>query len=216
MSEPSAPSLEAIIHNGFCTVESWLDSSGNTREVVRVTDSVSGLLIDLEGDRVLLISQEHVTQIRDENPTGIEIETVAGRFDVDLGPRALMKKEASEEARTAVEETDVLLLNGGRSMSLSSGILTERAFLSVTRIDAANVTGPDTGLGNPLEGEYISRLWMPIDVFCDPATIHDGVRTFAFAQWLRAERLQARVQELERKQAEFPEVQHDGHPWNMD
>ncbi|NQV89622.1 MAG: hypothetical protein HQ488_04840 [Parcubacteria group bacterium] len=166
-----------------------------------MTDSVSCLLIDLEGDRVLLISQMHLTQMRDDNPTGVEIETVAGRFDVDLGPKALAVKEASEEAGAAMTEDAVVVLNGGRSMSLSAGILTERAFLSVARIDTAKVTGPDTGLGNPNEGEDISRLWMPISVFCDPTTIHDGVRTFAFAQWLRAERLKQQLAEAKRPQA---------------
>jgi len=184
--EQGNPHLTDRAHEGFCTVEIWDDGHGFKREVVHVSDSVNGLLVDLTRGEVILIRQEHLSQRRKENPTGTETETVAGRFDVDLGPKALLVKEALEECGTTITEEDVQLLNGGHSMSLSAGILTERAFLSVVFVEDDQVTGPETGLGDKDEGERIDRVRMPISQFIDPNTVHQGIRTFAFAQWLRA------------------------------
>ncbi len=184
--EQYPPEVVALAHEGFCVVEVWNDGHGFNREVVRVSNSVNGLLVDLTRGEVILIRQEHLSQRREENPTGAETETVAGRFDVDLGPKALLVKEALEECGTTITEEDVQMLNGGHSMSLSAGILAERAFLSVVFVEDDQVTGPETGLGNKDEGERIDRVRMPISQFIDPDTVHQGIRTFAFAQWLRA------------------------------
>lgn len=111
--------------------------------VLRASDSVVGLLIDETNDRVLLVRQLRAPMVREDNLDGAITELTAGRFDVKLGPKALLVKEAREEAGVTLTEEEIELVNLGEPMALSAGILTERCFggfaiIHPDRIDESN------------------------------------------------------------------------------
>lgn len=189
------PTLLEVLHDGFVRLERW-DDNGFTREVVRTTDSACGLLIDMTNRRVLLISQSRVPMRRDDNPEGISISTVAGRFDKDLGPKALLVDEALAEAGVTITQDDVQLLNMGVPMYLSSGVLTERSFIAVALIHPKGIAHGDTGLGDKSEGEDIDRVWVPINTLIHPDTMFSSMRTWALAQWLARAELMTMINEL--------------------
>lgn len=176
-----------ILYDGFFKLE------GHHREglpyqalVLRATDSVAGLLYDRAGDRVLLVRQKRVPMERPDNPDGSITELVAGRFDVKLGPKALLVKEAKEEAGVTLTEGGITLLNGGKPMALSAGILSERAYLAFAEISADKVESGERTFGLAEEGEAIGRVWVDAQAFIagiEEGT-HEDLRTFALALYL--------------------------------
>lgn len=170
------------IFDGFVKVEGWKAGMPHETLVIRTTDSVAGLLYDRTNSRVLQVSQQRAAMVRDDNPDGLIIECVAGRFDCDLGPEALLVKEALEEAGVHITEDDVELLNNGKPLALSAGILTERCYLAFAQIEPAMVAeGERFGLAE--EGEDITRLWVDAQLFINGT--HDDLRVWAFAQFLK-------------------------------
>jgi len=175
--------LIETLFNRFLRLERWSRDKTDIF-VVRVSDSVSGLLYDQVNDRVLLIRQGRAPMVRDDNPDGHITELIAGRFDVSLGARALFVKEALEEAGVTLREEDVVLLNNGNPLAVSPGVLTERAYLAFAIIIPAMIDDlGDTGRGCADEGEDIERVWMDADHFCN--TIHGDLRVFTLALYLR-------------------------------
>ena len=169
----------------FVDVELWKrPGDGHNTVVVRATDSVAGLLYDVRKERALLVRQPRATMIRDNNPQGMILECVAGRFDVDLGPKALLVKEAFEEAGVVITEDDVELLNNGVPMALSAGVLTERAYLGFAEIETDKLVGDDDDVfGAEGEGETIQHVWIPVDILFN-STFED-VRVMALVLYLR-------------------------------
>jgi 8-oxo-dGTP pyrophosphatase MutT (NUDIX family) len=179
-----------ILYDGFFKLEAH-EREGLPYQalVLRATDSVAGLLYDATGDRVLLVRQKRVPMERPDNPDGMMTELVAGRFDVKLGPKALLVKEAKEEAGVTLDERDVTLLNGGRPMALSSGILSERSYLAFAEISMDKVEAGERTFGLAEEGEAIGRVWMDAEAFISAA--HDCVRVHALALHLALRRKEA-------------------------
>lgn len=169
---------------GFVTVETWNGGEPFDTEVLRTTDSVVGLLVDETNERVLLVRQRRAAMVREDNPDGVIVELVAGRFDVDLGPNALLVKEAREEAGVKLNEDDVELVNLGQPMALCAGVLTERCWGAIAFIKTDQISEGDEGYGIVQEGESISRVWVPILEFVDPTARHDDWRVWAMAQYL--------------------------------
>lgn len=188
--------------NGFVKLETWEGGQPFVHEVVRTTDSVVGLLVDQTNGRVLLVLQQRAAMIRDDNPDGAIVELAAGRFDVDLGPRALLVKEALEEAGVTLSETDIELVNLGEPMALSAGVLTERCYGGIAFIRPEQVAQGDEGYGIVAEGESIVRVWMPIEEFISSETQHGCWRVYAMAQLLARRLLEAELQTLHEKRLE--------------
>lgn len=177
-----------ILHKGFFTLESHArEGTPHRMLVLRATDSVAGLLYDRTNDRVLLVRQRREAMERSDNPDGFITELVAGRFDVKLGPKALLVKEAKEEAGVTLVEDDVRLLNGGKPMALSAGVLTERCYLAFAEITTDAVELDERTFGLAEEGEAIGRVWMDAQAFVDglESGAHECLRTFALALYLR-------------------------------
>lgn len=166
------------VYDGFCKV----DIVGGL-EVVRVTDSVSILFYDATNDRVLLVRQPRPAIASADNPEGYITETVAGRFDKNLGVKALAVQEAKEEAGVEIEEDDVLLLNGGRPMALSAGIITEHAYLAFAELNPDRAEEEERIFGVESEGERISRVWVPTAQFLDGRYCCEDLRVFTLRLW---------------------------------
>lgn len=171
-------------HRGFLKVETWDGGLSFPLEVVRASDSVVGLLVDETNQRVLLVRQRRAPMVRHDNPDGAIVELVAGRFDVKLGPKALLVKEALEEAGVTITQDDVKLVNDGQPMALSAGVLTERCWGAIAFIRPDQIAQGDESYGVAQEGESIVRVWMPIKQFIDLETQHDDWRVWAMAQFL--------------------------------
>lgn len=188
MSQSQSPfRFMETLFNRWLTLERWIRGERDLF-VVRVTDSVSGLLYDQDNDRVLLIRQGRAAMVRENNPDGSIVELIAGRFDVKLSARALFVKEALEEAGVTLSEGQVALLNDGRPMAISPGVLTERCTLAFAAITASQMDGKgDTGRGAAEEGEDIERFWMNAGKFIQGP--HDDLRVFTLARFLQAYRL---------------------------
>lgn len=118
------------VYQGFAVVE-----TNGRRERVRVTDSVGFLAVDPVRRKAILVSQAREPMMRDDNPEGMLIEITAGRFDIKIGVRGLVVKEAAEELGVTIQKRDVKLLNGGKSLALSPGILTERQYIAYFEAD---------------------------------------------------------------------------------
>lgn len=191
-------SLVRTIYNGFFKLEEWDVGGPFTHVVLRGTDSVAGLLVDMTHERFLLVRQQRPAMIREDNPDGFITEAVAGRFDVNLGPKALLVKEAKEEAGVEISEADVELLNHGLPMALSAGATTERSYLAYVEIHPDTVDPDDQQQrGVADEGEAITRVWHSFD---DINTMHfDCVRVLTLVQYLKIRLLEKSLREASKQ-----------------
>jgi len=153
-------------YDGFLKVY-VVETPQGPREVVYATDSISILLYNPDEKYLLLVRQPRAPMISPDNPEGYLVELVAGRFDVELGAKALAVKEAAEEVGAIIEESDVILLNGGKPLALSPGVLTERAYLAMARVDVPYGEATDRVFGAADEGEEIQRIFMRFDEITD-------------------------------------------------
>ncbi len=168
------------VYRGFCTVELVQTTEGERTRVVS-TDSVNVFIYDKTNDRILLVRQFRAPAIREDNPDGWHTGTVAGRFDVNLSPRALAVKEAYEEAGVTISEDQIELLNGGQPMFLSVGLFTERAYLTYAEVMAEMIDPVEKTFGVVDEGEQIKRIWVPANDLANYPC--EDVRVFAMIQW---------------------------------
>ena len=154
------------VYDGFLKVY-VVDTPQGPREVVCATDSISILLYNPDERYLLLVRQPRAPMMSDINPEGNLIELVAGRFDVALGAKALAVKEAEEEVGAVINESDVTLLNNGKPLALSPGVLTERAYLAMAKIDVPFGEATERVFGNSNEGEETQRIFMKFDEVTD-------------------------------------------------
>ncbi|OGL95358.1 hypothetical protein A2348_01495 [Candidatus Uhrbacteria bacterium RIFOXYB12_FULL_58_10] len=181
--------------SGFLRLERWQKpGSKHTMLVVRTTDSVSGLLYDPANDRVCLVRQNRAPMVRDDNTEGLIVELIAGRFDRVVGAKALFVAEAKEEAGANIMEADVTLLNEGRPLAPSPGVLTERCILAFAEIREDQLDPGET-FGVAAENERTHRVWMSTQEFLIGP--HDDLRVYALARELEC-RLLRRPQHLGR------------------
>lgn len=171
---------KTLVYDGYFKVFE-VDTDDGQRMCIETTDSVNVLLVELEARRVILTRQARVNMISPENPFGVTTETVAGRFDVALSPKALAVKEASEEAGAEITEEQVILVNDGIPMSLSAGAITERAYLAVVFLKPGQLESEERVFGVDA-GEHIRRVFLNFDELED--YVCDDVRVFALIQYL--------------------------------
>jgi len=167
------------VYDGFFKVD-LVDTPQGPREVVKATDSVTILLYNISTRRVLLISEPRASMITERNPKGLMIGNVAGRFDVDLSPRALAVKEAKEEAGVTLRESDIVLLNNGQPLAVNAGMTNEKCYLAFATIGWSDYEDEKI-FGNRQEGEKIERIWMPILDFKEYQP--ECLRVFTLQQW---------------------------------
>lgn len=148
----------------------------NKRVFVQTTDSVAVLIWLVNTSEVIMISQEREAMRRKDNPEAIITETVAGRFDVDLNVVDLAIKEAWEEAGARVEFDQITLLNKGRPVANSAGVLTERTHLVLAKIGSEQIE-EDRIFGAPDEKEQITRHRIPISELAHMT--YDSLTSFA-------------------------------------
>lgn len=157
-----------LVWDGFYKVETvQIPGEPFVREIVHATNSVNVLFYNLAERYVLLVRQPRLAMASDDNPEGMITETVAGRFDLEIGAKGLIIKEAMEEAGVEVNEDDIEMLNDGLPMALSAGCTTERAYLAICPIDTSMVEAQERVFGNAEEGEQIQRLFIPFDDLVD-------------------------------------------------
>lgn len=174
--------LIRVIHDQFLRLEEWWKhGSDKPTFVVRTSDSCSGLLYHRVRDCVLLVRQNRAPMIRDDNPDGEIVELPAGRFDRAVGPRALFVAEAKEEAGANLAEDDVELLNDGRPLAPSPGVLTERCYLAFAEIREEHLDDGDT-FGLATEHEVTTRVWTPVQDFLRGP--HEDLRVYTLAREL--------------------------------
>ena len=166
--------------NGFFKIVVVHRDDGRLREFLEASDSVSLLVYDRDRRRILLVRQIRESQERADNPGGYITETVAGRFDCDLGAAALAAKEACEEAGVTIRSDDVVLLNSGRPMAVSAGSTAERAYLCYAEVGADAIEEAERVFGVD-DGEDITRVWIPVDEL--EKYVAEDVRVFALIQW---------------------------------
>lgn len=180
----------ATVFHGFVSLEMWArGEETNPILVVRSTDSCSGLLYDRTRKRILLVRQNRAPMVRGDNPDGSIVELVAGRFDRAVGAKTLFVAEAKEEAGANITIEDVELLNDGRPMAPSPGILTERCYLAFVEIREEHLDAGET-FGIAAEHEVTTRHWMPVDDFL--AGPHDDLRVYTLARELECRLLRKR------------------------
>ena len=171
-----------ILHDGFFLFEQ-IDTVDGPREILHVGYSACALFYEPATRRVILIRQPRAAMIAEGNPEGRITELVAGRMDDGLGPRALMAKEAWEEAGISVPEDRIELLNGGAPMAVAAGATDERTYLGFAEIASYEIEPGEHVRGAPGEGERIRRVYLSLDDL--PSTVCEDVRVFALLLYLR-------------------------------
>ena len=168
------------VYDGFFKVD-LVDTPQGPSEVVRATDSVTILLYNISNHCILLISEPRTALITEKNPEGLRIGCVAGRFDVDLSPKALIIKEAKEEAGVTLRESDIVLLNNGQPLAINAGMTNEKCYLAFATIGWDDYEPDEKLFGNPKEGEKIERIWMTRGEFARYQP--ECLKVFALQQW---------------------------------
>lgn len=170
-----------IVHRGFFTLE-VINTPEGKREVLRSTDSINILVLDPEKHRIILLKQPRASMISTDNPRGLHVETIAGRFDVNLGPKALAVKELKEEAGITVSEDQIEFLNQGRPMTVSAGATDEKAYLAFVELKPGQIEREERAFGAEDEGEDIERVYVCIDDLEE--YVCEDVRVFALIQYM--------------------------------
>lgn len=174
------PMKIGVGYQGFYRLDIYLVGK-NHHEVVTASDSVCALFYLKDQDKVLLVRQPRVAMATDDNPHGFITELVAGRFDVDLGPKALVVKEAAEEVGAKITEDQVMLLNNGEPVAVSSGMTNEKSHLAYVEITSDMIEMEEREFGLAEEGEKIQRVWLEVQDFLDHCC--EDLRVFALQQW---------------------------------
>jgi 8-oxo-dGTP pyrophosphatase MutT (NUDIX family) len=123
--------------------------------------------------------------VRQDNPRGLITEVPAGRFDVALGVKALMVKEAWEEVGLRLSESDIILINEGVPLACSPGVLTERIYLAYAYGRASELQ-PREEVHFTAEGEEIRQVRVSADNLSLRALACEDLKTFALIQWFLA------------------------------
>ena len=169
------------VYDGFVKVDK-VETSLGIREVVRVTDSVAMLVHNITRDELLLVEQVRVPMIGPENDDGSLLEVAAGRFDVDLPLKDLIRQELEEELGISdVGDNDIVILNHGKPLALSPGVLTERQYLAYVKVGTLQINPKKRRFGTA--GEDIERHFVKLRQL-DPATAFFGdMKTWALVTW---------------------------------
>ena len=169
-----------IGYEGFFTLEIITTPDG-PREVLRTTDSVAVLLYDRSNRRIVLVRQPRVAMATDENPHGYLTELVAGRLDAPIDVKALIVKEAREEAGIRLTEDRIELLNDGKPLAVSAGAIDERTYLAFAEITEDDIEPGERIRGAEGEGERIERLFVSVDDL--EGYVCEDLRVFALIQF---------------------------------
>lgn len=173
----------------FLEVERLTLPNGLVRERVVATDSVNLLIYHRNRDALLLCRESRAGFITADNPLGKSLGTIAGRFDKTIGVRELMAQEAIEETGVTVAPEAIELLNNGKPMGLSEGILTERAYLGFAEVTSAQVDPEERIFGSD-PGEEIERVWIPVDQL--ESYEAESIRAYTLIQWFLLHKIQNR------------------------
>lgn len=148
--------------------------------LIEKPDSVAVLVRCADG-RFVFIEQSRPAMIREDNPSGLNFEVVAGRFDRSLTVQQLVVAELQEEIGATIEEDQVFLLNAREPLAVSPGYSTERQYLAFVRLLPGQLEEADRVYGLAHEGESITRR------FVDPRDLSimhfEDLKTFALVQW---------------------------------
>ena len=165
------------VYNGFIKVY-----KDHGFEVVKVTNSVAFLIFVVDWMKVILIKQNRKPMKRRSNPTGVILEAPAGRFDRKVGVKGLVIAEAAEEVGVTVAKSDIDVLNHGRPMALSPGVLTERMYLAIATVRSQQVSkGRNFGLAS--EHERIKRILVPVSEL--ETMVFDDMKTATLVSFFR-------------------------------
>ncbi len=178
--------ITATLHDGWCKLVK--DSNGH--EILITTDSAAILIYVKDRDAVLMITQSRMSQRSEENPEGLMYEFIAGRFDREVEPKALLVAEAWEEAGVLLEEDDILLINDGKPLAKSAGAMTEVMYLGYAEVQSLD--GDDEAIyGLPHEHERIKRFIVPVTEL-ETVPMND-LAAFALTQWFIKSRAASEV-----------------------
>ena len=162
------------VYTGFCKVY-----KDGIFEVVEASDSVGFLIYIKDTDEVILVKQKRSAMKSEQNPEGYITEVPAGRFDRSLGIAELIALEASEEVGAKIDISNVQLLNDGKPLALSPGILTEQMYLGYVEIPS-DILEEDRIFGVD-DGEEIQRIKVKVKDLGSMA--FEDMKTFALIQW---------------------------------
>jgi len=173
-----------IVYKGFFT----LRKTGR-KETVQTTNAVAFLIADPVREVALLISQCREAMVRRGNPEGAIVEVPAGRRDLKCGIKALVAKEAREEVGKRFKAKQVKLLNHGKPLASSPGVLTERIWLAYVETDLRScIKDSSRTYGLAAHGERIRRRVVTFDEL-ERMTFED-MKTYTLVQWFLNSQLQ--------------------------
>ena len=148
---------ERLIHSGYYTYMERNIGRG-WRQFLKTQDSLTILIYIEDLDKFVLVRQPREALITYENPEGMVTECVAGRFDKSVTPMELAILEAKQEAGITLYEADIELLNKGKSMPVSPGSTTERAYLAYAIVTSERMGSDQQQFSAEDEDERITRL----------------------------------------------------------
>lgn len=172
---------DTVLYHGYYTMVNRTHR-GRTHEVCLATNAVTILMYDPINRRVILIQQPRAAMVRPDNPDGIIVETVAGRFDCDLDPVSLAIKEAQEESGVTLRPDQVQVLNSCQMMADCPGLTSQRSYLCYAEITPDQIGADQETFSAAGENEQIRRLSISVDDL--PNYVCEDIHVFALVQWL--------------------------------
>jgi 8-oxo-dGTP pyrophosphatase MutT (NUDIX family) len=146
--------------NGFIKIN---QDTKTGDEIVCTTNSIVFLIHLVDTKKIVFIEQSRSPMKNNKNKKGTIIELPAGRFDLKISVSKLAVKEASEEVGATISEKDVTILNEGKPIALSPGVLTEKMYLAYIPITTNQIEKKDRIFGKKDEGEKIKRFFIPVN-----------------------------------------------------
>jgi len=178
-------------HDGFVKVDVDLESG---HEIVVTTASIAVLIYIVSQEKIVLVTQERKPMVGKVNESGEMLEAPAGRFDHEVGIKALAVKEVMQETGITIGEDQVYLINRGNSLATTPGTNTELMYLACAEITPEQLGPEQEFYGAAEEGERTRRVI--IDLKTLDSMIHHDMKTFALIQWfLRQIEYPVRVKE---------------------
>lgn len=170
------------VYQGYFSLD-VIETPQGAREVLRSMDSISILIYDSVNRRIVLVRQPRASMMTDENPEGLITELVAGRIDKLWKLEDIIIDEVLQESGVSITKEDIVMLNHGIPMAVSSGALTEKTYLAFVRIKPDQMDPEERVYGDREEGEQITRIFLSVDELAE--YVCEDLRVFALIQLVK-------------------------------
>ncbi len=156
-----------------------------TGHEIVLAPNCAGVLIYVEDMDAVVLVRQHRPAIAEQAFEGLSMENPGGRCDQTFTPQEVMAKEALEEAGVHVDPARIELLNHGKPVANSPGILTQCMYFGFARVRSSALES-DQKFGVTNEGERTVRHLVQVSQL--RTMVFDSMTTMVLVEWFLAHR----------------------------